>query len=439
MINNLYFLGLFFTVSLPVLAQTISPDSASNEQVFLITDKMPSFKSGEAEMHWYIEKNTVYPKEARGVNGKVYLSFVIARDGKVRDVKVLKGLGKEFDMEAVRVLSSMPDWEPGRQNGKAVNVQYTLSVSFFDKEQSLNADSITVKVDKMPEFKGGFPAMLEYMANTIVYPEEAKRLGIKGKVLVTFAIDTNGLPTDIKVVKGIGGGCDKEAVRIIKSMPAWSPAYRNGKKVKQEVSFPIGFDLPKAAPVVMGNVYYNSGVKSFGKHQYKEAMDYFTKAINYDSLDNEAIYNRGVTYIRLNLPENACQDWRTLRRRKISDADGLILKYCKLTAEEEEAFGVDSLPSFIGGEVEFMKLLTDNIKYPPSALENGIQGKVSLEFIITSEGKVENIRVAEGIEKACDEEAVRVIKLTNGRWKPSMKNGKPVDYLFSVPVKYMIK
>ena len=98
-------------------------------------------------------------------------------------------------------------------------------------------------VEHMPQFPGGEDALLDYLNNHIKYPTLAKKLGTEGKVIINFVIDENGNITSIKVAKGIGGGCDQEAVRVVNSMPKWSPGVQNGKKVPVSFSIPISFSL----------------------------------------------------------------------------------------------------------------------------------------------------------------------------------------------------
>ena len=100
-----------------------------------------------------------------------------------------------------------------------------------------------LSVEQMPEFPGGEAAMLSYIANHIVYPPLAKDNGITGKVFVQFVIAPDGHVKDVKVLRGIGGGCDEEAMRVIKSMPAWKAGRQNGKAVNVLYNIPIKFSL----------------------------------------------------------------------------------------------------------------------------------------------------------------------------------------------------
>lgn len=110
-----------------VVTQTVE-----EEKVFDMVEQMPQFPGGPTEMMKYINKNMNYPTIAQenGTQGRVTCQFVVGADGRVRDVKVLRGVDPYLDKEAVRVIMSMPKWIPGKQNGKAVSVKYTIPVMF---------------------------------------------------------------------------------------------------------------------------------------------------------------------------------------------------------------------------------------------------------------------------------------------------------------------
>jgi len=108
------------------------PVEDETPQVFTIVEEMPSFPGGEAELFKYLGKTVKYPPMAQdaGISGVVYMTFVVDEQGKVRDPKVLRGIGGGCDEEAMRVVKDMPAWEPGKQRGKPVRVQYNLPIRF---------------------------------------------------------------------------------------------------------------------------------------------------------------------------------------------------------------------------------------------------------------------------------------------------------------------
>lgn len=108
------------------------PVEEAEPQIFTIVEEMPSFPGGEAELFKYLGKNVKFPPMAQdaGISGVVYVTFVVDENGKVRDPKVLRGIGGGCDEEALRVMKAMPNWEPGKQRGKPVRVQYNLPIRF---------------------------------------------------------------------------------------------------------------------------------------------------------------------------------------------------------------------------------------------------------------------------------------------------------------------
>ena len=109
-------------------------------------------------------------------------------------------------------------------------------------ETPVQAEIFTV-VEEQPGYPGGEEARISYLQQNIKYPEEAKELGIQGKVFVTFVVEVDGSITDVRVLRGIGGGCDEEAIRVVKSMPKWVPGKQRGVPVRVQFNLPIKFTL----------------------------------------------------------------------------------------------------------------------------------------------------------------------------------------------------
>ncbi len=109
-------------------------------------------------------------------------------------------------------------------------------------------DSVFQIVSEMPEFPGGVEAMMNYIAENVKYPEKAKEKGISGRVFVGFIVEKDGSVTSAKVLRGIGGGCDEEAARVISSMPKWKPGKVGGEPVPVSYQIPINFKLAEKQP-----------------------------------------------------------------------------------------------------------------------------------------------------------------------------------------------
>ena len=98
-------------------------------------------------------------------------------------------------------------------------------------------------VEDQPEFPGGEKALFTYLSKSIKYPPMAKDAGVQGVVYVTFVVEPDGNITNVKVLRGIGAGCDDEAVRVVKAMPKWKPGKQRGKSVRVQFNLPIRFTL----------------------------------------------------------------------------------------------------------------------------------------------------------------------------------------------------
>lgn len=105
---------------------------APGEELFFIVEDMPEFPGGEAALRQYLGNNVNYPAEAqqKGVQGKVYVTFVVTKDGGIADAKIARGVDPSLDKEALRVVNALPKWKPGFQRGEAVNVSYTVPINF---------------------------------------------------------------------------------------------------------------------------------------------------------------------------------------------------------------------------------------------------------------------------------------------------------------------
>lgn len=138
-----------------LIANDLQRMTSTDDDVYDVVEKMPEFPGGMAELMKYLNSNIKYPVEAHkaGIQGRVVVSFVVNKDGTVKDAKIVRSVDKSIDAEALRVISAMPKWLPGYQDGKAVKVRYTVPVTFrltgeSGKVQSTGAgnDNTNVKI-----------------------------------------------------------------------------------------------------------------------------------------------------------------------------------------------------------------------------------------------------------------------------------------------------
>lgn len=243
-----------------------------SDLVFTVVEVMPEFPGGQGALLQFLAKSIKYPVIAQenGIQGRVTCSFVVGKDGVIRDIEVIRGVDPSLDLEAARVISMMPKWKPGMQKGKEVNVKYTVPVTFrlqgkednkptplpagegdneitvvgYGEQKSADTSAqVFAIVEKMPQFPGGEKAINEFISKTLQYPVIAQQNGIQGRVVCSFIINQDGSVTDAEVIGGVDPSLDKEALRIVNAMPKWIPGTQRGKAVRVKYTMPVAFTL----------------------------------------------------------------------------------------------------------------------------------------------------------------------------------------------------
>lgn len=111
------------------------------------------------------------------------------------------------------------------------------------EEEAVHEQEIFIVVEDPPSFPGGDEARIRFLSENIRYPQMARESGIQGTVFVTFVVERDGSVTDVRILRGIGGGCDEEAIRVIKAMPKWNAGKQRGRPVRVQFNMPIRFTL----------------------------------------------------------------------------------------------------------------------------------------------------------------------------------------------------
>ncbi|MCR5408710.1 MAG: energy transducer TonB [Bacteroidales bacterium] len=230
---------------------------------YIIVEEKPVFKAGDEAMDFsqWVVRNLIYPEEAKqvGAHGRVIVKFTIKPDGEVADVIVQRSSGNAaLDAEAVRVVSLSPKWEkPGRQEGHPVSVAYSFPLSFRIPDQqsqpvvkpaAANSDEEAIPfqlVEQKPSFNGGDANEFSKWVNShLKYPEDAKKNGISGRVVLQFSIMPDGSVANVRVLRSSGNDAlDAEAFRVLSGSPKWKPGYQKGSPVKVTYTFPVIFGL----------------------------------------------------------------------------------------------------------------------------------------------------------------------------------------------------
>ena len=138
--------------------------------------------------------------------------------------------GLETDIPAVSVL--------GKGNGTGVG-----NSKGADGTAAPDNNIYEGSVEVFPEFEGGMKGWEKFLRRNLRYPEMAQEIGLQGKVFISFVIEKDGSVTDVKVTRGIGGGCDEEAMRVIKKSPKWKPGRQNSQSVRVRYNMPLSFAI----------------------------------------------------------------------------------------------------------------------------------------------------------------------------------------------------
>ena len=252
------------------------PDSV----VFEVVEEMPDFPGGMKALMEYLSQNIKYPAEAhaKGIQGRVIVCFVVKKDGSIDNIKVVRSVDPYLDKEAIRVITAMPKWKPGKQRGETVNVKFTVPVAFrltgpepakaeeikqsdleevvvvgYGLKEDSNPDAVGVKagdteptfkvVETMPKFPGGTAGLMKYLARSIKYPTIAQKNKEQGRVIIKMVVGKDGSLSDIKVLRSVSPSLDAEAIRVVGNMPKWEPGQQRGQAVAVEYTLPIVFRL----------------------------------------------------------------------------------------------------------------------------------------------------------------------------------------------------
>jgi TonB family protein len=262
---------------------------AAPGEVFKVVEKMPRFpgcEDGELEgkelqncsarmMLNYIYAHLKYPKAAKDacIQGRVVVKFIVTKEGMIHDPQVLRSLGGGTEEEVIRVIKSMNEmeerWIPGQQWGKNVNVEYTLPVSFKLEDDCQKVapppppvgEEIFKIVEEMPRFPGCEDADLDrdaltkcsnsnlfaFIAENLVYPEEARSNHIEGMTVAQFIVRKDGTIDGIQILRSIGAGTDEAVTHVLSAMNGmdqrWIPGVQKGRKVDVMFTLPFRFKL----------------------------------------------------------------------------------------------------------------------------------------------------------------------------------------------------
>jgi len=246
----------------------------------LDSNEMAQPLTGWKEMYAFIDKNLKYPEEAREnhIIGTVHVSFDVEHDGRLANFKVenarlvgtnhehIPKMGYGCDEEALRIAKLLPPWKPASSKGKFVRHRVLLPFLFGDRQKIYNDDKINSVEFSRKEISKNYSAKLNngkakpttmqnpllkeekgdiamYVGKRIKYPEDARKNNITGRVIAQFTVNKTGKTQDVKIIEGIGHGCDEEVIRLIKELPAFKPGNIDGELTDMKLTNTVMFKL----------------------------------------------------------------------------------------------------------------------------------------------------------------------------------------------------
>lgn len=231
------------------------------EPVFICyTEKKPSFNGGDANtFSVWVNEHKYYPEEARktGIEGRVTTQFTITKEGRLVNVRILRGVHPLLDDEAIRVIESAPQiWKPGENiKGEPIDINYTFPVIFMlsDEERANAAPPRYLSLsyspkEERPLFDGKPAGSFDFwIRENLVYPDEAKKARLEGRVYLTFSINEKGELVDLQVYQSTNKIFEEEALRVANlSSGKWTPGRNsNGEPITKPYMYTIVFWLPK--------------------------------------------------------------------------------------------------------------------------------------------------------------------------------------------------
>ena len=268
-------------IMLPKVVEVLVTDN-KKEEVIVEKPIIKSVITGEFDaLKKHLSRTLKYPLNARfkGVVGKVGVEFSINNNGIITSSKAISIPNEELKNEAISALSSFSEKLNAEAGTYSIILNFIMigekNESKIDNETnfgvlknfigevvisaydyalnevkvvgyaSTNDEPIFTNVEVLPGFPGGLQAFQKFLGENLKYPEIAKKNNIQGRVFLSFVVEKDGSLSTIKVARGIGSGCDEEAVRVISISPKWTPGMQNGKAVRVSYTVPIFFQLDK--------------------------------------------------------------------------------------------------------------------------------------------------------------------------------------------------
>jgi len=230
--------------SQPVINSKDSSNNSEKPILYIYADKLPKFNY-EGGIKNYVYPNFKYPFGGQmELYGTFFVSFVISRNGHVKDVEVINNVQEDYTNEIIRIFESMPLWEPGENDSKAIDVKMYFpfelilrSKKVIDSLAKLEKPILYLYADKLPKFnyEGG---LFKYIYSNFEIPSSKD---LHKTLLISFVVNKNGKVENIRVEKGMNIYCEQEPLSIFEDMPKWEPGEKDSKPVDVKMYLQIDY------------------------------------------------------------------------------------------------------------------------------------------------------------------------------------------------------
>jgi hypothetical protein len=374
--NKFLLLTISLLLSICGIAQTPPPlEATTDSTTFTFAEKMPIF---QGSLNEYLKNNIKYPykEKEKEIQGTVYFSFVVEKDGSVSNVRVIKEVpcAPGFSLEGIRVISNMPVWIPGTVNGRPVRVEQKLPIKFMlegynsiaicGKELTKEEKLATCNCNPgtLPEFPGGDDSLQRYITKNISLPDKVRKEWAQTRIYFSFIIDTTGEVCDVHVMVpgGENENLKNEIARVLCEMPLWKPGRGDKINMRVKLEGDIRIEPGLDQPIVF---------KPMELIPFHEAYTF----------DDRAGHNSPQPTIK---------------------------------------------PSYTGGAHALEMYLNQSLVYPEAEKKAGKEGIVVISFIVEMDGSLTYIDVKSEVENApgLTIEAKRLVAAMP-KWSPGKVNG----------------
>lgn len=430
------------------------------------------------------------PAQAEGVGGRIVVEGVVEPDGRISNVRALQSIRPDMDREAVRVFSLFNAWKPAKKNGQIVRQRVTMPITFqpntpfayvngswityFDADSKVVADSSRAKFKQVaPIGVNGVP-----MGDVVVYElkgkgwKESFRMPLIRRKNNTNATQAVNYTVGVQNYKRDWAGeffiVDETGTVLEQSF------YRDGKRVGTEMAFhPNGAiaersdegddarnittwysdgqirqvrsvpafnpSMPNRPEQVIGfwDSQGNPTVKDGnGQAIYETTATSRTDSAKQTQLVEKGRYENG---LKQGIWTGRYADGSYSYEEQYNKGVCTGGKAVKAGADTVRYGDLGAPPEFAGGMKGLGQFLSQNLRYPIEAQRAGVQGRVFVSFVVCTDGSLCDYEVLKGVNNDVDQEAVRVVKAMNGRWKPGIQRGEKVRVKYNLPINFTLQ